>query len=246
MPLSIYAQLTNKTPPATRIRLSIANHSYVHPLGIAEDVLINVAGFLYPIDFMIIDDRKNEYIPIILGAPFHDIARATIKYETGIIELQSGRKRVHMTPWNMMKCKMQKKLSTNLSAPNNHVKNAILVWQARIKKPQEHGEGEEKRRNMASKEVAAKCKQQIVDADEFMKWELVLLSHSGIKLPPDKLKSWWYGPFTIKRFCQNGAVILINEKFGEMTVNAERLKHYHHDSKVSISNGYIILRDEAM
>ena len=43
MPLSIYAQLTNTTPTATHTRLSLANHSYVYPLGIEEDVLINVA-----------------------------------------------------------------------------------------------------------------------------------------------------------------------------------------------------------
>lgn len=77
----------------------------------------------------------------------------------------------------------------------------------------------------------------------FTKGELVLLNHPGIKLPPDKLKSWWYGPFTMKNLCQNGEVSLINEKGRKMIVNVERLKHYHHDGKNSVNNGYIILRD---
>ncbi|GJV32917.1 hypothetical protein Tco_1393317 [Tanacetum coccineum] len=50
MPLTIYNKLTNKKPVRTNIRLSLANHSYVYPLGIAEDVLEEVAGhnfFIY-------------------------------------------------------------------------------------------------------------------------------------------------------------------------------------------------------
>lgn len=157
MPLSIYAQLTNTMPTATHTRLSLPNHSYVYPLGIAEDVLINVAGFLYPIDFMILDDRENDHIPVILGAPFLATARATINYETGTIELKSGQRKVHfhMTPWNVGKCNMQRKLSINPNAPNNRVRSAIFSWEARIKNPQGHGGEEEQRRNMVSKEVAA-------------------------------------------------------------------------------------------
>lgn len=43
MPLTIYTQLTTEIPATTRVRLSFAGHSYVYPLGIAEDVLVNVA-----------------------------------------------------------------------------------------------------------------------------------------------------------------------------------------------------------
>ena len=58
MPLTIYTQLTKEMSATTRVRLSFASHSYVYPLGIAEDV-VNVAGFVYPFDFMIIDDKEN-------------------------------------------------------------------------------------------------------------------------------------------------------------------------------------------
>jgi hypothetical protein len=57
MPLTIYTQLTTEMPATTRVRLSFVGHSYVYPLGIAEDILVNVAGFMYPVDFMIIDDK---------------------------------------------------------------------------------------------------------------------------------------------------------------------------------------------
>jgi hypothetical protein len=100
MPLTIYTQLTTKMPATTRVRLSFAGHSYVYPLGIAEDVLVNVTGFMYPFDFMIIDDKGDRCMPIILGAPFLTTARAIIRYEKGEIELKSGKRNIHfpMTP----------------------------------------------------------------------------------------------------------------------------------------------------
>lgn len=90
MPLSIYIKLTSDKPANTNIRLSLANHSYVYPIGVAEDVLVNVASFVYPVDFVNVDDKKDECMPIILGAPFLATARATIKCGRGVIILKTG------------------------------------------------------------------------------------------------------------------------------------------------------------
>ncbi|GJU70269.1 hybrid signal transduction histidine kinase M [Tanacetum coccineum] len=51
MPLSTYNKLTDERPIKTGTRLSIASHSYIYPIGIAEYVLVDVAGYVYPIDF---------------------------------------------------------------------------------------------------------------------------------------------------------------------------------------------------
>ncbi|GKE23540.1 hypothetical protein Tco_1435052 [Tanacetum coccineum] len=40
IPYSTYVKLTDKRPAETDIRLSLASHSYIYPLGIAEDVLV--------------------------------------------------------------------------------------------------------------------------------------------------------------------------------------------------------------
>ncbi|GJY12962.1 reverse transcriptase domain-containing protein [Tanacetum coccineum] len=48
MPLSIYNKLTNERPAETDIRLSLASHSYIYPLGIAEDVIVDVDGYVSP------------------------------------------------------------------------------------------------------------------------------------------------------------------------------------------------------
>ncbi|GKG27829.1 hypothetical protein Tco_0406156, partial [Tanacetum coccineum] len=46
MPLSTYMKLTNERPSETTIRLFLASHSYICPLGIAEDVLVDVVGYV--------------------------------------------------------------------------------------------------------------------------------------------------------------------------------------------------------
>lgn len=84
MPFSVYAQLTNEQPSMTRTKLSFAKHSYEYPLGVAVDVLVNVAGFMYPVDFMIVE-RGEANMPIILGSPFLATTKAQIDYESNTI-----------------------------------------------------------------------------------------------------------------------------------------------------------------
>ncbi|GJT44402.1 hypothetical protein Tco_0953117 [Tanacetum coccineum] len=63
MPLSIYNKLTDERPVEIDIRLSLASHSYIYPLGIAEDVLVEVVGYVYPVNFVILDIKKDEKVP---------------------------------------------------------------------------------------------------------------------------------------------------------------------------------------
>ncbi|GKD69821.1 MAK10-like protein, partial [Tanacetum coccineum] len=55
MPYYTYMRLTDERPAETDIRLSLASHSYIYPLGIAEDVLVEVAEHVFPVDFVILD-----------------------------------------------------------------------------------------------------------------------------------------------------------------------------------------------
>ncbi|GJW41046.1 MAK10-like protein [Tanacetum coccineum] len=63
MPISIYKRLTDERPVETDIRLSVVSHSYIYPLGIAEDVLVDVVGYVYPVDFVILDIKEDEKDP---------------------------------------------------------------------------------------------------------------------------------------------------------------------------------------
>ncbi|GJY73111.1 MAK10-like protein [Tanacetum coccineum] len=95
MPLSIYNRLTNEKPVGTNIRLSIASHSYIFPLGIAEDVLVEIAGYVYLVDFMILDVKEDKKKPFILGTPFLTIAKAEIMFDKGTITLESGKNKIN-------------------------------------------------------------------------------------------------------------------------------------------------------
>ncbi|GJT99020.1 hypothetical protein Tco_1094538 [Tanacetum coccineum] len=55
MPYSTYMRLTDERPAKTDIRLSLAGHSYIYPLGIAEDVLVEAAEHV----FLVIFDEKK-------------------------------------------------------------------------------------------------------------------------------------------------------------------------------------------
>ncbi|XP_076904959.1 uncharacterized protein LOC143560563 [Bidens hawaiensis] len=60
---------------------------------------------------------------------------------------------------------------------------------------------------------------------QFKCGDTVLLFNSRLKLFPGKLKSRWYGPYTVKEVFPYGA-IEIEDKNGSFKVNGHRLKHY--------------------
>ncbi|GKA15808.1 hypothetical protein Tco_0695555, partial [Tanacetum coccineum] len=76
MPLSTYMKLTNKRPTKTDIRLSLASHSYIYPLGIAEDVLVEVAEHF---DKSTITLRSGKS-----KVSFHRIPESLCKIERGV------------------------------------------------------------------------------------------------------------------------------------------------------------------
>ncbi|XP_018460999.2 uncharacterized protein LOC108832007 [Raphanus sativus] len=54
----------------------------------------------------------------------------------------------------------------------------------------------------------------------------VLLYNSRLAIFPGKVRSRWSGPFTVKKVSPYGAIMLINSKGEEYTVNGQRVKHY--------------------
>ncbi|GKB56542.1 homeodomain-like protein, partial [Tanacetum coccineum] len=61
---------------------------------IAEDVLVKVVGYMYPVDFIILDIKEDEKRPFILGTPFLTTAKAVIKFDKGKITLRSGKNKI--------------------------------------------------------------------------------------------------------------------------------------------------------
>ncbi|XP_015934151.1 uncharacterized protein LOC107472516 [Arachis duranensis] len=77
------------------------------------------------------------------------------------------------------------------------------------------------------KEKAKKWHDQKIERREFVEGQKVLLYNSRLKFFLGKLKSRWYGPFTILKVSPYGHVELMEDKTRRtFTVNGQRLKHY--------------------
>ncbi|GKD94675.1 MAK10-like protein, partial [Tanacetum coccineum] len=70
MPLFTYNRLTDEKLIETDIRLSLSSQSHIYLLRIAEDVLVEIPGFVYPMDFVILDIKEDRKKPFNLGMPF--------------------------------------------------------------------------------------------------------------------------------------------------------------------------------
>ncbi|GJW48599.1 zinc finger, CCHC-type containing protein [Tanacetum coccineum] len=135
MPYSTYMKLTNERPAETDIRLLLASHSYIYPLGIAEDVLVEVAEHIYPVDFVILDIKENKKRSFILGTPFLTMAKATIKFDKGTITLRSGKSKVSFHRILDPSFKIDKGVKNDIEpiAPTMTVNKLVLKWKEKIK-----------------------------------------------------------------------------------------------------------------
>ena len=241
MLLSIYTRLTSQPPSPSRVKLSFSDHSYEYPLGIAEDMVINIGGFLYPVDFMIVD-RHNESTPIILGEPFLATARARIDYDCNTILFKKGKhaQEFPTTPREERNDVPQGKEDADGDKRNNHVREKILAWEARIKGYKEAEMAEHKR--IIKNHI--KGDEEDRDPEKFTEGDLVLLRHTDVKVPPDKSSHWWYGPFTIKGLYEEGMATLSSKRGGEVVTNVDQLRHHQPDYNNHVCQGYTILLEE--
>ena len=135
MPFSTYSKLTNERLTKTEIRLSLASHSYIYPLGIAEDVLVNVAGHVYPVDFEVLDIKEDERRPFILGTPFLTTAKAAIKFDKGTITLKSGKSMMSFQRIPAQQGLTEEGVKNDIEpiAPIVTVNRLVLEWEEKIK-----------------------------------------------------------------------------------------------------------------
>ncbi|XP_070054889.1 uncharacterized protein [Nicotiana tomentosiformis] len=88
MPLSIYKKLAIGRARPTSMLLQLADRTVKRPLGILDDVPVQVGKFVFPADFVILDYNVDEEIPIILGRLFLATGRASIDCEMGEMKMR--------------------------------------------------------------------------------------------------------------------------------------------------------------
>nr|GEY11217.1 MAK10-like protein [Tanacetum cinerariifolium] len=101
----------------------------------AEDVLVDVVGYVYPVDFLILYIKEDEKRPFILVTPFLTIAKAMIKFDKGTITLRSRKSRMSFRWIPESLCKIGKGIKNDIEpvAPTMTVNRLVLEWEKRIK-----------------------------------------------------------------------------------------------------------------
>ncbi|GJX96583.1 reverse transcriptase domain-containing protein [Tanacetum coccineum] len=72
----------------------------------------------------------------------------------------------------------------------------------------------------------------------------VLLFNSRLRLFPGKLKSRWYGPFSVSKDMKNGAIELYDEEGSEFIVNKQRVKPYQKNLLDTNKDDDVTLEDQ--
>ncbi|GJZ59031.1 hypothetical protein Tco_0614847 [Tanacetum coccineum] len=78
MPLSTYLNLGLGELAHTKLTVELADRTVKYPKGIAENVLVGIGKFVFPIDFIILDMPEDVKVPLILRRPFLSTAHAKI------------------------------------------------------------------------------------------------------------------------------------------------------------------------
>ncbi|GJT86173.1 putative reverse transcriptase domain-containing protein [Tanacetum coccineum] len=78
MPLSTYLNLGLGELAHTRLSVELANKTVKYLNGIAENVLVGIGEFTFPVNFIVLDMPEDIKVPLILGRPFLSTARAKI------------------------------------------------------------------------------------------------------------------------------------------------------------------------
>nr|GEU41544.1 hypothetical protein [Tanacetum cinerariifolium] len=78
----------------TRLTIELADKIIKHPRSIAENVLVRIGKFIFPIDFIILDMPEDDGSPLILERPFLSIAHAKIDVFKRKITLRIGEEKL--------------------------------------------------------------------------------------------------------------------------------------------------------
>jgi hypothetical protein len=103
IPLSIVKRLGNIEMKAIRMTLQLADKSTTHPHGLAQDVLVKVDKFFFPVDFIVIDMEEDDDAPLILGRPFMKTARMMIDVDDGLMKVRVQNEEVTFDLFEAMK-----------------------------------------------------------------------------------------------------------------------------------------------
>ncbi|GJY73792.1 putative reverse transcriptase domain-containing protein [Tanacetum coccineum] len=97
IPLSTYLNLRLGELALTKLTVELADRTVKYPKGIAENVLVRIGKFTFPVDFIILDMPEDIKMHLILRRPFLYTACAKIDVYKRKITLRVGEERIIFT-----------------------------------------------------------------------------------------------------------------------------------------------------
>nr|GEV94582.1 reverse transcriptase domain-containing protein [Tanacetum cinerariifolium] len=94
MSYSLYTKLSLETIKPTKMSVILADRSFQYPVGIAENMLVEVGKFTFPVDFVILKMEEDNKVPLILGRAFLYTAYAVIRVKQKQLNLIVGTERM--------------------------------------------------------------------------------------------------------------------------------------------------------
>nr|GEW39285.1 reverse transcriptase domain-containing protein [Tanacetum cinerariifolium] len=91
MSYSLYAKLSLKP---TKMSIRLADQSFQYPIRIAENMLVEIGKFTFPLDFVILEMEEDSKVPLILGRPFLHTTDAVIRVQQKQLNLEVGTERM--------------------------------------------------------------------------------------------------------------------------------------------------------
>ncbi|KAI5386096.1 hypothetical protein KIW84_072607 [Lathyrus oleraceus] len=106
---------------STRMTLQLADKSTTSPYGVAQDMLVKVDKFLFPVDFVIVEMDENRDVPLILGRPFMKTARMMIDIDDGLMKVRVQDEEVTFNIFEAMKHSNDKHDSFRIDATEEEI-----------------------------------------------------------------------------------------------------------------------------
>ncbi|RDY08477.1 hypothetical protein CR513_07287, partial [Mucuna pruriens] len=106
MPTSIYKSLNFGDLEPTEMTIQLANKSVIQPLGVLENVLVQVNELIFPANFYVLDmedETSGKRSTLILGQPFLMIARIKIDVHVETLLMEFGDNLVQFNIFEAMK-----------------------------------------------------------------------------------------------------------------------------------------------
>ncbi|GJW76878.1 hypothetical protein Tco_0138560 [Tanacetum coccineum] len=94
MPLLTYLNLGLGELAHTKLTVELADRTVKYPKGIAENILVRIGKFTFPVDFIILNMPEDIKVPLILGRPFLSSTRAKLDVYKRKITLRVGEEKI--------------------------------------------------------------------------------------------------------------------------------------------------------